>query len=512
MKRIIIGVERSKFNYLYKYNICTVSTVNIIEYSYPQLLEFYKSNLDAAASIIEKALPVFESEHEVILLEVDSCEVGYSLEFRFNAVKLIIPLNELARELLQSKLNSDFLYATPIPTDLYEATLALREDKLRSKAALSVLSCFNLPTPATPFTNLVKRATRRLIFNEKISKEAETIDFLLEFNTTPSGIPSGNIEGLMKIICVGMLKVTGNLDKLRLSPLFNLLLDNLELLNQGTLLSCYQNFQKISDKNRDKVEKLEATLVSKKVDSDLFLLLFLFISFKKELQKNDFDLKTITSDINEIKSIYSQELSEALYLIGYTLSIGVLHESIHRLSFSPLFKVEKAIQNERHTTKDVLIIAPADVPETLKPRTFEEAHKDSELHGISQYMSSTDLLHNNDENLAAIAESDELHSVDHSSNKLDVRVLESRSDSSFEIMEESQIENLLNEAKRKLKGPKRKELFELVDTLYKQNVHFSYALLEKKILSNNIFMKKDGSPIKLVQSLLDIFKPLSDKK
>jgi hypothetical protein len=94
------------------------------------------------------------------------------------------------------------------------------------------------------------------------------------------------------------------------------------------------------------------------------------------------------------------------------MSIGVLHESIHRLSFSPLFKVEKDIQNERHTTKDVLIVAPADVPETLKPHPVEEAHKDFELHGISQYMSSTDVLHNNDENLAAIAESDELHSVD----------------------------------------------------------------------------------------------------
>jgi hypothetical protein len=172
MKRIIIAIERSKFNYLYKYNICTVSTVNIVEYSYPQLLKFYKSNLDAAASIIENALPVFESEHEVILLEVESSEVGYNLEFGFNAVKLIIPLNKLARELLQSKLNSDFLYAIPIPTDLYEATLALREDKLRSKAALSVLSCFNLPTPATPFTNLFKHATRRLIFNEEIPKEA----------------------------------------------------------------------------------------------------------------------------------------------------------------------------------------------------------------------------------------------------------------------------------------------------------------------------------------------------
>lgn len=341
MDKIIIAIERSKFNYLYKYNICTVSTVNIIEYSFSQLLEVYKSNLSDAASIIEQALPIFECEHEIILLEVEPSEVSDNLKFRFNAVKRIIPLNELAKELLQSKLNSDFKYATAIPEDLYEAIFALREDKLRSNSALSVLSCFNLPTPADPFIDLVKQTTRRLIFDEPIPKGSGTIDFLLEFNTTPSDIPSGNIEGLMKIICVGMLKVTGNVDKLRLSPLFNLLLDNVDLLNQGSLLDCYQKFKTISNDNWNKVEKLEATLASSEIDADILLLLFLFISFKKEMQRNNFDLKSISFDINEIKLIYSKELSQALYLVGYVLSMGALHESIYRLSFSPLFGIEK---------------------------------------------------------------------------------------------------------------------------------------------------------------------------
>jgi hypothetical protein len=313
----------------------------------------------------------------------------------------------------------------------------------------------------------------------------------------------------MKIICVGMLKVTGNVDKLRLSPLYNLLLDNLELLNQGSLLRCYQNFQNISNENRDKFEKLEATLMSTDVDSDLILLLFLFISFKKKVQQNNFNLKSISFDIDEIKSIQSKELSQALYLIGYTMSMGTLHESIHRMSFSPLFEVEKEIENEEYTTKDVLAVT-TNTPETLKPCTIDEAYKDSELNGISHGIPSTDSQHNNDGDLSAIAEPNELHTVDNSSGKLDIGVTESGIDR-FSEMEESKIENLQNEAKKILKGkPKSNELLELVATLYKQNSHFSYALLEKNILSNKGFLKKDRNPLMSAQKLLDIFKSLNE--
>jgi hypothetical protein len=486
MKKIIIAIERSKFNYLYKYNICTVSTVNIIDYSLPQLLELYKFNLNAAASIIEKALPIFESEHEVILLEVESSEISYNLEFGFNAVKRLIPLNELAKELLQSKLNSDFQYTSPIPEGLYEAVFALREDKLRLNSGLAVLSCFDLPAPTTSFINLVKNATRRLIFNEDISKDAGTIDFLLEFNTTPSGIPSGNIEGVMKIICVGMLKVTGNADRLRESPLFNLLLDNMDILNQGSLLICYQNFQKLSNENWDKVEKLEATLASAEIDADILLLLFLCISFKKELQINDFDLKSISFDINEIKSIYSKELSQALYLVGYTMSMGALHESIHRLSFSPLF------EKEFETVKEKLIID--------KELSVDEITPESN----SQFNIKYDSV--NVEN-----EKPDYLDISHNSSDMNVGVPEIFSDSSLETIEDSEREKLLKELKNKMKGSQRKKALDLVDSLYREDLNFSYELLEEKIMSNKEFLKKDGRPVKPVQSLLDIFIPIKRK-
>jgi hypothetical protein len=498
MKKIIIAIERSKFNYLYKYNICTVSTVNIIDYSFIQLMELYNWNLGSAASIIEKSLPIFESEHEVILLEVESSEIGYNLEFGFNAVKCIIPLNEIAMELLQSKLNSDFQYATPMPADLYEAILALREDKLRSNSALSVLSCFNLQTPESPFIDLVRHATRRLIFDEDIAKGSGTIDFLLEFNTTPSDIPSGNIEGLMKIICVGMLKVTGNVDKLRLSPLFNLLLDNIELLNQATLLTCYQSFKDIANNNRDKVEKLEATLVSSEIDADIFLLLFLFISFKKEIQKNDFDLKSISFDIDEIKSLYSKELSQALYLIGYTMSMGALHESIHRLSFSPLFEKDVEIERKKLIINEELFV-DRNTHETINQSDIKCASVDFE-HSTTD----TFVLHNTDENV----ESDELDISHDSSSKLNVGEPESISDNLFETMEVNDRENLLKEAKKELKGNKSKKLFELVDSLYRNNSHFSYTSLEEKIMSEVYFLKKNGTPLKVTQDLLNIFKLL----
>jgi hypothetical protein len=504
MKKIIIAIERSKFNYLYKYNICTVSIVNVIDYSFIQLMELYKCNLGSAASIIEKALPIFETEHEVILLEVESSEIGYNLEFGFNAIRCIIPLNEVAMELLQSKLNSDFQYATPMPVDLYESILALREDKLRSNSALSVLSCFNLPAPENPFIDLVKHATRRLIFDEELAKGSGTIDFLLEFNTTPSDIPSGNIEGLMKIICVGMLKVTGNVDKLRLSPLFNLLLDNMDLLNQGTLLTCYQSFKNIANNNRDKVEKLEATLASSEIDADIILLLFLFISFKKEIQKNDFDLKSISFDINEIKSIYIKELSQALYLVGYTMSMGTLHESIHRLRSSPLFEVEKEVEKEVEIENEKLIINEINFVEENTSESINQCDIKYDSTGIDHGITETYVLHNPDGNV----ESNELDISHNSSSKLNVGASASASDNLFEKMDENEREKLLTEAKKELKGNKSKKLLELVERLYRNNLHFCYSSLEEKVMSVNEFLKKNGTPLKITQDLLNIFKHL----
>ena len=497
MKKLIIAIERSKFNYLYKYNICTVPNVNVIDYSFVQLIELYKSNLESAASIIEKALPIFESPHEVILLEVESSEIGYNLEFGFKAVICIIPLNEVAMELLQSKLNSDFKFTKPIPVDFYEEILVLREDKLRSKSALSVLSCFNLPTPENPFVELVKHAARRLIFNEKLAKGSGTIDFLLEFNTTPSDIPSGNIEGLMKIICVGMLKVTGNVDRLRLSPLFNILLDNMDILNQGTLLTCYQSFKDIANDNRDKVEKLEETLASSEIDADIFLLLFLFISFKKEIQKNNSDLKSISFDINEIKSLHIKELSQALYLIGYIMSIDTLHESIHRLSSSPLFKVEKEveIENDKSITTERYFVGEN------TPESISQCDSTAIDHGITE----TYVLHDPDDNV----ESNELDISHNSSSKLNPRAPVLDSDNLFDTMEENEIEKLLKEAKKELKGKtKGKELLELVELLYRSDLNFCYSSLKEKVMFENEYLKNNGKPKKPAQDLLNIFKHL----
>ena len=490
MKTIIIAIERSKFNYLYKYNTCTVSSENIINSSIVRLLNFSESNLDMAASMVEAALPIFESEHEVILLEVDSYGIRYNLQFSFSSVVRIIPLSELAMELLQSKLNSDFQYASPIPVFLYEEVLALREDKLRSNSASKLLSCFNLSLPADTFAQSVRVATRRVILSQEVLEKPGTIDLLLDFNTTPSGIPSGNIEGLMKIICVGMLKVTGNVDRLRESPLFNLLLDNLERLNQGSLLSCYQSFQEISDANKEKIERLDATLASVEIDSDLFLFLFLFISFKKKIQNNHFDISQIVFDVDEIKPKYKVELSQALYLIGYTMSMGVLHESIHRLSASPLFiaknEIEYINESKEITTDGVSSVIHSNDREMPGSQEIEI----SELSEIKSNLDEPERLYNEDENTAPVKKEP------------------SDSPDLFGTMNER--ECLLKKAKGKLRaGAKKKELLQSVESLHKENPSFSFNELEAKLLSNASLLKKGGLPLKVTQDLLDIFKALS---
>lgn len=488
MKKIIIAIERAKFNYLYKYNACFVSRENVIECSFSDLMESCRHDVKSAAITIEKSLPFFESEHEVFLIEVDLSEVRYNLEFNFNAVLRIIPFNKTAMELLQSKLNSDFHYAPPLSDALYEEIVSLREHNLRSSSALTVLYYFELTPPAESFCSLIRSATRRIILNTDMPKDATTIDFLLSFDTTPSGIPSGNVEGLMKVICIGLLKINHNIDNLRKSPLFNLLLDKSEDLNQGSLLNCYQRFQEISNENTDHIEKLMSILDMPSVTSEIFFFLFLFMSLKKKVQSNEFDLSSINSDVRDMEKEYSAEVSQALYLIGYTMSMACLHESIHRLSFAPLFDIENKNTYPNEVSK-VNIIAP-------------RVQSIQGIHTVNNDSSSSDLLNIDDKaEVNAYADNDGKGFADIEQSDF------SGLGESLEKFDKNERETFLENAK-KLKGRDSKNALNLVNDLYELNPSFDYFDLEKRIKNDTSCLKADKSFKKAYQDLLNEFNGL----
>ena len=67
MSKIIIAIERQKFNQLYKFNCIAVSPKNLIHYNYNEIVNLVNSDLNLAVKKIENALPIFQKEEDIYL-------------------------------------------------------------------------------------------------------------------------------------------------------------------------------------------------------------------------------------------------------------------------------------------------------------------------------------------------------------------------------------------------------------------------------------------------------------
>jgi hypothetical protein len=68
---MIVAIERTKFTYLYKYNQIRVDINQLIDKSTNDLKGCLTNDLNSLIQLFNKALPLFEQDHEIILLEID---------------------------------------------------------------------------------------------------------------------------------------------------------------------------------------------------------------------------------------------------------------------------------------------------------------------------------------------------------------------------------------------------------------------------------------------------------
>lgn len=485
MKNLLIAIERSKFNYLYKYDHCFTSRKNIIGMSLEDLSMFFSQNPDLASETIEKALPLFEREDEVLLIEVDSTLISYELGFEFNAVQKIIPLNQMASDLFQSKLNANFTIEAPLPNALYEIVRLSREKRLRTKLAADYLQILQLDVPPEAVTERIFEAVSKKVSESVGGHETTTLDAILNLDTTPSGIPSGNIEGLMKIVCVGLLKVTGHTDQLRKSPLFQLLFENLPEINNQSLQGSYDIFESLINKNEPLVSKLRHTLKSDEFQGDVFKFCYYFFTAKKILLSSEGDIQNLIIEI-EGDHISKLEFSQAMYLLGLTLSYPVLHESIQKLKYAPLFGVSKppaplsqysagdSVEFDPNTNESFINFWKKDKTYNKPAKTIDEGNPEPV---------------NNPEGKKDDNAKSELGSL-------------------FDPSNDNPRLDLIAKAKKVAKGPAGKDAVKLLTDLYDTNKSFSFIDLEKKILQDDRLLKKDRKPKKAAQELLEVFKEL----
>lgn len=346
MKNITIVLQRTELNYLIKYDTLRVSSDRIINFSYNefnQLSESYK------VSLLQNSLPIYEQEHEVILIEYVSALVSYdnSPSIEFKGILSIIPLSEIGAQLLTSKLNSDFNILSPLDVRTYKAFTNYRNHILRLTASHKLCSLYNVSMPNDGFITDFQKATLFQLNNDIPQKNDSTLAHLIDFNITPSFIPEGNIEALIKSACVGMKKLNKEVDQVSRSKFYSFAIEHKDRINA---ISLYQAIIYIEDtiKHFDDTIKgynqLKETLSEEGRYDNAFLSFSYYYFLKKMIEKNDYDISAPKDEILELIHYNSEVSSKVLFMLGYTFSIQTISKSIQSFSKCALLKTQKNLE------------------------------------------------------------------------------------------------------------------------------------------------------------------------
>jgi hypothetical protein len=389
MKTVLIALERETFNYLYKFDNCDISLNRIINEDFGSLQRpLQKLSLRALAKQFEKSLPYFESEDEVILIEYlkESIQFEEGIRIKFDGIIGIIPLSASAKNSLESRLNKDFRIYEPIPEELLKDILRVREDKKRTNAVYCLLGYYKLDV-SNEFLDHLRGAIIKRVLNDPIDKKLnKSLANLIDFDLTPSFIPSGNVESFLKLGCIFLIfNGQSDLVLLKNGPFFRVITENMDSLNSKSLLKAYSNLQQLFAKaNKDDHERLykaEKTFNGEFEGFNVFLAYFIYLSLNRRLKDEDYNLIILKAELEELKNEYPKELAHALAIFGYVHSFDRLYESIHRLSNSPLFKTSisspielNSIQKDQNTlTKEQVEAKRNDIPDSSekseKPET-----------------------------------------------------------------------------------------------------------------------------------------------
>lgn len=489
MKKVIIAIERVNFNNLYKYNKIAVSPKNILKINYEQLLNQIELDFKQSALLVEEILPYFNREEDNVLLEVDSSKIDFEYSFPFSSVHRIIPLNQIAKDLVEVKLNADFKIEKALTDEFYKAINETRELKLRSEAAEDVLNIFNLNRPNKPFIYDVNKAVASKLRNNSINNNS-TISVLINFDTTPSGIPSGNVEALIKIIATGLLKAIGRYDTLRKSPLYKSLYDNYIKINNSNKENAFKYFNQLETSNRESFEKLYSVVRDKNIEGEIFKFCYYFFLVKINLLKGEGNLDYLKNEISDI-DLNQKEFSQALYLVAFVQSYNLLFESIHRLKFAPLFGKKKPKKVYKNNSAN----------DTHKTNTFPSKHSNENEVSDEPYNSvkeNTSKLYENTDC------SDKLHqvglfdSISEKNEDLD------QTNKPTKIEDDNLYKKALEIVKNDAIGGK--EIREILENLKHQDKNISYNKLKEAFENEKRCQTAGGSLYKKAKNVLEIFK------
>lgn len=340
---MIVAIERTKFTYLYKYNQIRVDISQLIDKSTNELKAMHSSELANLAQLFNKALPIFEQDHEIILLEIDKRKVIFQdgVLISFDSILCIYPLTKTGLQLLEGKINDDFIIEHPIFENAIEVLRLKRSMAFRKSTAFKLLNHYNLAEILSkPNLSLIESSVEKNLLDKRKPQVFSTfLDHLIAYNKTPSYIPDGNIEHICKIGAVAIKYLDKPEEVFTNGPFYKSSIKYKSKINSHSFLTSYLDFISISDNElKTSLEKMIDIISKDYYGIDIFKVSFFFLAFKSFLNKNDNNIELLNNEIEALIANDKQSASFILAMLGYTFSIESIYEGLHKISNAPLLK------------------------------------------------------------------------------------------------------------------------------------------------------------------------------
>jgi hypothetical protein len=349
---MIVAIERSKFNILYKYDqlSCSLNSVIYAEFNELKSRLADKHYFDSLVQDLERVIPVFEQDHEVLLLELDETKVtkGEELLITFNSIVAIYPLTLEGSKLLFGKLNDNIRVGKPVFEKVIHKVKGDRSIKLRATSAKRLIDIFGLKTPTnSKFEESLQLAVKSIIFNER-SFESNFLYSLLSYDKTPNYLPSGNSEFVAKVGIVTLLSLGKDESLIKNGLFYKQCIEQKDIINKGSFFDGWQNFVHLlkEEELKKSYSKVIESISPKFDDLDIFKIAYYFHAIKAHLNRNEKDLLLIANPLYQEAKNDPNSFIHILLLIGYTFSYEELYESIHMLEQAPLLKNVFRLQTE----------------------------------------------------------------------------------------------------------------------------------------------------------------------
>ncbi len=328
-RTMLIILERDRFIKLFKFGELKVNISSFID-GYDTNDQYKKIPVE----LLEDKIPLFEQDHEVLILEVlkETLIIDFELTLRISQVRKIFPLTAEAKRFLTGKMNPLIVLHEPLFHEQVKQIKTNRDFKLRLRAKDSLFGIFGISKslPLSYGQEVEQGVKDRISFADN-SKKGTYLYHLLRFNRNPV-YPAGSIEYLFKAASV-FVEMRGGAEKdFESGPFYQLLQDNSRSLSGASLSECLTFVFKSKES-----EYLKSELTKQYPELDAFAVGAWFLYFKDKLNQNDYDLGVIAEEANSLKVSNLKEIALVLHMIGMLFSFDNLYESIYKMKRIPVF-------------------------------------------------------------------------------------------------------------------------------------------------------------------------------